>query len=169
MARADRATRQEYLIRNVGPRRGRCGASWCGDNVRSVLASLDAAAVRRWCAAGLDGLRRHRAEIDELNVYPVPDGDTGTNLVLTITSAAQAVAAEPEPAALGRVLRCMARGALIGARGSSGGIVSQLLRGTADALAEVPTAGGRLLAEALTVAAKAGYAAVAEPVEGTVL
>jgi uncharacterized protein len=134
-----------------------------------VLASLDAAAVRRWCAAGLDGLRRHRVEIDELNVYPVPDGDTGTNLVLTITSAAQALAAEPEPAALGRVLRCMARGALIGARGSSGVIVSQLLRGTADALAEVPAATGRSLAEALSVAAKAAYAAVAVPVEGTVL
>jgi DAK2 domain fusion protein YloV len=150
-----------------------------------VLDSLDAAAVRRWCAAGLDGLRRHQVEIDELNVYPVPDGDTGTNLVLTVTSAWQALVAEPdelapvgsdllgepedEIARLGRVLRCMARGALLGARGNSGVIISQILRGTADAMAAAPVARGRALAEALTAAAKAGYEAVAEPVEGTVL
>jgi len=151
-----------------------------------VLDSLDAAAVRRWCAAGLDALRRHQVEIDQLNVYPVPDGDTGTNLVLTVTSAWDALVAEPdllesetareshpamegEIARLGRVLRCMARGALLGARGSSGVIVSQILRGTADAMAAVPAARGRAVADALTAAAKAGYAAVAEPVEGTVL
>lgn len=140
---------------------------------------------------GLDALRRHQIEIDELNVYPVPDGDTGTNLVLTVTSAWEALVAEPddvgsggafpfglaglrpnvetEIARLGRVLHCMARGALLGARGNSGVIISQILRGTADALAAVPVARGRALAEALTAAAKAGYAAVAEPVEGTVL
>jgi len=142
-----------------------------------VLDSLDAAAVRRWCAAGLEALRRHQVEIDQLNVFPVPDGDTGTNLVLTVTSAWQALAAEPEAleppeteiARLGRILRCMARGALLGARGNSGVIVSQLLRGTADALAVVPAARGRAVADALTAAAKAGYAAVADPVEGTVL
>jgi DAK2 domain fusion protein YloV len=142
-----------------------------------VLDSLDAAAVRRWCAAGLEALRRHQVEIDELNVYPIPDGDTGTNLVLTVTSAWQALVAEPEElvapeseiARLGRVLRCMARGALLGARGNSGVIVSQILRGTADALAAAPAARGRAVAEALTAAAKAGYEAVAEPVEGTVL
>ncbi|MCL6557159.1 MAG: hypothetical protein K6T56_12480 [Burkholderiales bacterium] len=58
-----------------------------------MLDSLDAAAVRRWCAVGLDALRRHRAEIDELNVYPVPDGDTGTNMVLTLGAAWEALAA----------------------------------------------------------------------------
>ena len=150
-----------------------------------MLDSLDAAAVRRWCAVGLDALRRHQVEIDELNVYPVPDGDTGTNLVLTVTSAWRALAAEPdelaatavgselepegEIARLGRVLRCMARGALLGARGNSGVITSQILRGTADAMAVAPAARGRAVAEALTAAARAGYAAVAEPVEGTVL
>jgi DAK2 domain fusion protein YloV len=148
-----------------------------------VLDSLDAAAVRRWCAVGLDALRRHQVEIDELNVYPVPDGDTGTNLVLTVASAWEALVAEPEDrpagglvadveneiARLARVLHCMARGALLGARGNSGVIISQILRGTADALAVVPVARGRALADALSAAAKAGYAAVAEPVEGTVL
>jgi uncharacterized protein len=135
-----------------------------------VLESLDANAVRRWCAAGLDALRRHQVEIDQLNVYPVPDGDTGTNLVLTVTSAWQALDdEEPDGSHLERVVRCMARGALMGARGNSGVIVSQILRGVADALVGVPAAGGRVLAEALASASRAAYAAVAQPVEGTVL
>ena len=58
-----------------------------------MLDSLDADAVRRWCATSLAALRRHQHEIDELNVFPVPDGDTGTNLVLTFTSAAERLAA----------------------------------------------------------------------------
>jgi DAK2 domain fusion protein YloV len=142
-----------------------------------LLVSLDAAAARRWCAAGLEALRLHQREIDDLNVYPVPDGDTGTNLVLTLASAAEALAAEPEEpenaeaevTRLGRALRCMARGALLGARGNSGVIVSQLLRGIADALAAHPEVRGRELAGAFQRAADACYAAVAEPVEGTVL
>jgi len=150
-----------------------------------VLTSLDAAAVHRWCEAGLAALRKHQQEIDDLNVYPVPDGDTGTNLVLTFTSAYEALAAEleqlddqaapgtprteQEVTRLGRVLRCMARGALLGARGNSGVILSQLLRGLADALAAHPEARGHEVTAALVRAADAGYAAVAEPVEGTVL
>jgi uncharacterized protein len=140
----------------------------------SVLARLDAGAVRRWCALGLAGLRRHQHEIDELNVYPVPDGDTGTNLVLTLGSAYHALAPEgasgsEEGAEPGALLHRMARGALLGARGNSGVIVAQLLRGIADVLGQGPAAGGRALADALTAAAKAAYAAVADPVEGTVL
>jgi hypothetical protein len=151
-----------------------------------VLDRLDSGAIRRWCEAGLDALRRHQREIDDMNVYPVPDGDTGTNLVMTVSSAQRALAAEPdEPGVsdepdsggasdreitrLGRVLRCMARGALLGARGNSGVILSQILRGIADALAAAPHARGREVAAALGQAADAGYAAVADPVEGTVL
>jgi DAK2 domain fusion protein YloV len=138
-------------------------------------ARLDAAAARQWCTAGLDALRRSQREIDELNVYPVPDGDTGTNLVLTVTSAHRALMQEPESGAgtgeptLGWVLRRMARGALLGARGNSGVIISQLLTGMADALAGEREAGGTALARALREAEVAAYAAVAEPVEGTVL
>ena len=138
-------------------------------------ARLDAAAVRQWCTAGLDALRRSQREIDELNVYPVPDGDTGTNLVLTVTSAHRALTQEPEPCAgadqptLGWALRRMARGALLGARGNSGVILSQLLTGMADALAGEREAGGAALARALRAAETAAYAAVAEPVEGTML
>jgi uncharacterized protein len=143
-----------------------------------VLETLDAAAIRRWCAGGLAALKRHQSEIDGLNVYPVPDGDTGTNLVLTLTSAQRALALDldnspeaghTEQSAHGRVLRLMARGALLGARGNSGVIVSQILRGLADALAAPVAVRGRDLARALRAASTAAYGAVAEPVEGTVL
>jgi DAK2 domain fusion protein YloV len=142
-----------------------------------VLESLDAAAARRWCTAALDALRRHQEEIDQLNVYPIPDGDTGTNLVLTVSAAYQELATDPdggvdldgELTRLGWVLRRMAHGALHGARGNSGVIVSQLLRGIAEALATTPAAGGRELAAALDRAAMAAWSAVSAPVEGTLL
>ncbi|MCL7457101.1 DAK2 domain-containing protein [Micromonospora echinofusca] len=140
-----------------------------------MLDTLDAAAVRRWCAGGLVALKRHQGEIDDLNVYPVPDGDTGTNMVLTLTSAQQALAMDlgtlPEdgPTAHGHALRLMARGALLGARGNSGVILSQILRGFADAVAAVPVVRGRELAAALRDGTAAAYAAVARPVEGTLL
>ncbi|MEU3455023.1 DAK2 domain-containing protein [Micromonospora sp. NPDC006766] len=140
-----------------------------------MLDTLDAAAVRRWCASGLAVLQQHQGEIDDLNVFPVPDGDTGTNLVLTLTSAQQALALDPGTlpddghTPHGHALRLMARGALLGARGNSGVILSQILRGFADALAAVPAVRGRQLAGALTGAAGAAYAAVAHPVEGTLL
>jgi DAK2 domain fusion protein YloV len=139
-----------------------------------VLETLDDAAVHRWCDGGLAVLRAHQQEIDDLNVYPVPDGDTGTNLVLTLTSAAEALsgaAAAPEDGqtALGSTMRRMARGALLGARGNSGVIVSQILRGMADTFATTVAVRGGDLARALRTATEAAYAAVARPVEGTVL
>jgi hypothetical protein len=216
-----------------------------------VLETLDAAAVHRWCGGGLEALRAHQHEIDELNVYPVPDGDTGTNLVLTMAAAQEALdrfraehpevaaaesqsaeaqpaesqpaesqsaesqSAEAQPAgarpaesqaagaqpagahggevqtaeahggealggevldpaeapvtALGRAMRRMARGALLGARGNSGVIVSQILRGMADTFATPVTVRGGELARALRTATEAAYGAVARPVEGTVL
>jgi DAK2 domain fusion protein YloV len=136
----------------------------------AVLETLDAVAVRRWCANGLAALRRHQREIDDLNVYPVPDGDTGTNLVLTLAAADEALkAAGQQPAGHGEALRVMARGALLGARGNSGVIVSQVFRGLADALATTAQVRGRAFATALRAATTAAYQAVAEPVEGTIL
>ncbi|WP_203899302.1 DAK2 domain-containing protein [Virgisporangium aliadipatigenens] len=128
-----------------------------------MLDSFDAAAVRRWCAHGLDALRRHQREIDDLNVYPVPDGDTGTNLVLTFDAALKALSGQDGD----RPLTLAARGALLGARGNSGVIVAQMLRALADTLPA--EAGGRAFAGALGHAADAAYRAVAAPVEGTVL
>jgi fatty acid kinase len=132
-----------------------------------VLERLDAAAVHRWCAVGLDALRRHQQEIDDLNVYPVPDGDTGTNLVLTLAAAHDELAGEVT--GLAEDLRRMARGALLGARGNSGVIVAQMVKGIAEAFAAAPVPDGQALATAFAEAARLARAAVAAPVEGTVL
>jgi DAK2 domain fusion protein YloV len=131
-----------------------------------MLALLDASAVRRWCSAAAEAMAAHRDEIDDLNVYPVPDGDTGTNLELTLRSAAEAVAGD-RSAHAGTVLRAMAHGAVMGARGNSGVIVSQVLCGLADSIDG--DADGPALVAALRRASDAAYAAVSEPVEGTVL
>ncbi|MFJ3086944.1 DAK2 domain-containing protein [Streptomyces sp. NPDC086838] len=134
----------------------------------------DAVAVRTWCALALDALGREREAIDAINVYPVADGDTGTNLYLTVESAAAAVEAvfaahetgTSVPSAADAV-RAMAHGALIGARGNSGTILAQLLRGMAGVLAE--GTGGDRMRLALDRAAAWARDAVAHPVEGTVL
>jgi len=138
-----------------------------------VLEVLDAAALRRWASRALDALGREREHIDALNVFPVPDGDTGTNLFLTIEAAGQAVDdLEVGRDDFGATMRALAQGAFLGARGNSGVIVSQILRGMSDALAAepgLPGVDGRLLALALVRASRAAYAAVGTPVEGTVL
>ncbi|MCA1710668.1 MAG: DAK2 domain-containing protein [Actinobacteria bacterium] len=132
-----------------------------------MLQALDAAALRQWCLASRDALTAARTEIDDLNVYPVPDGDTGTNLQLTMSSVADAVAAAP--ADMAGTAKAMAYGALMGARGNSGVILSQLLRGLAEVLGEQEQAGPEDVQRALVRAAELGYAAVATPVEGTIL
>ncbi|WP_077798919.1 DAK2 domain-containing protein [Streptomyces sp. JHA26] len=162
---------------------------------------FDALAVRTWCGLSLRALGRAREEIDAINVYPVADGDTGTNLYLTVESAAAAVEAvfaahevgrapagpdtdtdpgdpdtDPAGAADGPTLAdavgAMAHGALIGARGNSGTILAQLLRGLAHVLTapgESAHTDGPGLRLALRHAADSARQAVAHPVEGTVL
>ncbi|MFD9095974.1 DAK2 domain-containing protein [Streptomyces collinus] len=146
--------------------------------------TLDALAVRTWCGLALRALGRAREEIDAINVYPVADGDTGTNLYLTLESAVTAVEAvfagygtgTAEPS-LADAVRAMAHGALIGARGNSGTILAQLLRGMAQELADdspperdgTAGTGGAGLRRALRRAADSAREAVAHPVEGTVL
>ncbi|HEU0129658.1 MAG TPA: DAK2 domain-containing protein [Mycobacteriales bacterium] len=132
-----------------------------------ALDRLDAAAVRRWLGAARRDLEAHRAEIDELNVYPVPDGDTGTNLALTMESVAAALAEAGDD--LAAVCAAAARGALLGARGNSGVILSQLLRGAGEVLGATAGADGADLRKALRRAAETAYGAVATPVEGTIL
>ncbi|MGK4583155.1 DAK2 domain-containing protein [Kitasatospora sp. HPMI-4] len=139
-----------------------------------MLDTLDAPTVRTWSRLALAALGQAREEIDALNVYPVPDGDTGTNLYLTVEAAAAAVehcfaeyAGRAEEPDLAAAVAAMARGALIGARGNSGVMLAQLLRGMAEVLAR--GGGPALLRQALQRAAEAAYQAVAEPVEGTLL
>jgi uncharacterized protein len=122
-----------------------------------------------WCDCALERLGDAREEIDALNVYPVPDGDTGTNLYLTFEAARQAIL-DAHPTSLVMALMKFARGGLLGARGNSGVILSQLMRAGADQLLRGdPRKPGQLLADTLTLAADAAYAAVAVPVEGTIL
>ena len=130
---------------------------------------LQIALLQQWCDLGLDALGAAREEIDALNVYPVPDGDTGTNLYLTFEAARQSLVAAA-PGSLAVALTVFARGALLGARGNSGVILSQLLRaGTDQLMRGDPSRPGALLADTLTLAADAGYDAVGQPVEGTIL
>ncbi|WP_182881385.1 DAK2 domain-containing protein [Microbispora sp. H10949] len=133
-----------------------------------MLKELDPPAVRRWSRHCATSLGRARAEIDALNVFPVPDGDTGTNLHLTLLSAADALDALPPGADAGATWAALARGALLGARGNSGVIVSQALKGLADTLGPARGDGAGLRA-GLVRAAETARAAVARPVEGTLL
>ncbi|MDT4948388.1 MAG: fatty acid kinase, partial [Pseudonocardiales bacterium] len=133
-----------------------------------MLESLDADAVRRWSRTAVESLDAHRAEIDELNVFPVPDGDTGTNLSVTIRAAADALAADGANDAAA-ALRVFARGAVLGARGNSGVIISQLLRGISDAAADGSSCDALVLRAGLLLGADQAWAAVADPVEGTIL
>jgi DAK2 domain fusion protein YloV len=141
-----------------------------------VPATLDLTTLERFVELALSALSAAREEIDALNVYPVPDGDTGTNMLLTVEAAHDAVreALSGELAEADRLpaaLHGFARGALLGARGNSGVIFSQMAKAVckrfAEAGPEEPT--GRVLADALGRAAEASYAAVGDPVEGTIL
>ncbi|WP_019549105.1 DAK2 domain-containing protein [Streptomyces sulphureus] len=131
---------------------------------------LDPDAVRRWCTAARTALEAARTEIDAINVFPVADGDTGTNLARTFAAAAAALPAQ-DGATASEAVRAMARGALLGACGNSGTILAQYLRGLALGLDAAQPQGdpGHLLAAALRRAADAAYEAVAHPVEGTML
>jgi len=130
---------------------------------------MDGEAVRRWCRLSVRALAQARAAIDALNVFPVPDSDTGTNLHVTLMSAAEAVESLPPDAAPAEVWQAAARGALLGPCGNSGIIISQLLRGLADVCAPESRCDGAVVARALSHAAASARAAVSRPAEGTVL
>lgn len=127
-------------------------------------AMLDAAVLRAWADGAVRALDEHRAELDALNVFPVADSDTGTNLYLTLREGRQGIA----QGAGGEAAREFARGALVGARGNSGVIVSQYLGELLRAMPAGPLT-TPALADGLRRATDAAYQAVARPVEGTVL
>ncbi|MCW2847823.1 MAG: Dak phosphatase [Marmoricola sp.] len=140
---------------------------------REEVATFDLDVVRRFAELAVDGLSAAREEIDALNVYPVPDGDTGTNMFLTVEAARDTMLAalEEDPGDLRAAMQAYSRGALLGARGNSGVILSQLVgallrrigrAGPEDRSAEV-------FAEGMALATDAAYSAVGKPVEGTIL
>lgn len=124
--------------------------------------------VRHLARSALQNLEAHRRRIDDLNVYPVPDGDTGTNLTLTLRSIVEALdastAADSEA-----VAKDVTRAALMGARGNSGVIFSQVVRGFVEVLGEHERVSSSLLSRAFRGASDTAYRAVKRPVEGTML
>ncbi|MGO5164666.1 MULTISPECIES: DAK2 domain-containing protein [unclassified Candidatus Paralachnospira] len=129
---------------------------------------IDAALLKKMFLAGAQGLESKKEWINELNVFPVPDGDTGTNMTLTIMSAAKEVQAieNPEMAALAKAI---SSGSLRGARGNSGVILSQLLRGFTKEIKTVEEITTAVLAKAFQRATETAYKAVMKPKEGTIL
>ena len=117
-----------------------------------------------------EALAEHRLVIDALNVYPVPDGDTGTNMSLTLKSVTEALPDGPDTADdMAAVCRAIAHGSLMGARGNSGVIISQLLRAMTGVWSAAPSVDAVGLARSLQEASVAAYGAVQRPVEGTIL
>jgi DAK2 domain fusion protein YloV len=131
-----------------------------------TLARLAATDLRQTVLRFRDALRAHQEELNRLNVYPVPDGDTGTNMALTLESVcAELVTAE----SMHEVCHAISRGSLMGARGNSGVILSQILRGFSDVFTQFDGIGAAELSAGLRRASDAAYQAVMRPVEGTIL
>ena len=131
--------------------------------------AFDAQGFRRLVLSGAECLEANADAINALNVFPVPDGDTGINMTLTLRAATSADVPDAASATVGTMSSAIARGALLGARGNSGVIFSQFMKGLAGGLAECERADGAAFATALQAAADAGYQAVGNPVEGTML
>jgi hypothetical protein len=129
---------------------------------------FDGQALKRLVEAGLTWLKTNQQTVNSLNVFPVPDGDTGTNMTLTMTSAWSEIKDSGEKHA-GRMAALVAKGALMGARGNSGVILSQLWRGFARGLQDHDVIDGAGLVMAFTDARDTAYKGVVKPVEGTIL
>ncbi|MDD6712523.1 DAK2 domain-containing protein [Sharpea porci] len=132
------------------------------------MKTIDGKMFRAMVETGANLLHNNHPEIDALNVFPVPDGDTGTNMSLTFTNGAAEVK-KLQSDNLGDIAKTLSKGLLMGARGNSGVILSQIFRGVAKSLKGKETADSVELAEAFANGAKVAYKAVMRPVEGTIL
>ncbi|HLB28137.1 MAG TPA: DAK2 domain-containing protein, partial [Dehalococcoidales bacterium] len=124
--------------------------------------------LKEMLATATSWLEKSVSEIDALNVFPVPDGDTGTNMLLTMRSSMDE-ANQTADSSAGGVAQAIARGALMGARGNSGVILSQIWRGLAEGLKDKRTFDGTDFAEAIERAAVTAYKGISNPAEGTIL
>jgi hypothetical protein len=138
------------------------------ENPGNIIRLCNGRLLKRLIRAGLAWLGQHQAAINALNVYPVPDGDTGTNMLLTMQSAYEEIHNSPLDEASG-IAQKVAHGALMGARGNSGVILSQLFRGFARSLEGVDAFNTIQFAAALREASAMAYKGVIKPVEGTIL
>ncbi|HAE44819.1 MAG TPA: dihydroxyacetone kinase [Lachnospiraceae bacterium] len=130
--------------------------------------TIDASMLRKMFLSGAKNLEIKKNWINELNVFPVPDGDTGTNMTLTIMSAAAEVNKLMNPS-VEDLAKAISSGSLRGARGNSGVILSQLLRGFTKVIRDYEVLDGQILAEAMQKAVETAYKAVMKPKEGTIL
>jgi DAK2 domain fusion protein YloV len=142
-------------------------SGFSADPAQPVLA-CDGQGLKRLFNASLLWMEQHTAVINSLNVFPVPDGDTGTNMYLTLQAACQEITNSPEREA-GAIAQRASRGALMGARGNSGVILSQILRGFAQELKGKEVFNAIEFAKALKQGSTVAYQAVIKPVEGTIL
>ena len=132
------------------------------------ISVFDGQDLKKAMQAGAEWLEEHREAINALNVFPVPDGDTGSNMSATMQAAMKSIANSEETSA-GIIAAKLAHGALLGARGNSGVILSQTLRGLAQGLDKKQVFGAPELADAFQEASRLAYRAVIKPVEGTIL
>ena len=134
----------------------------------SEVKIIDGEVFKKLMLGGASNLQANVQEVNELNVFPIPDGDTGENMYLTLKGGIDALQTQ-DNASLQEETRALAQGMLLNARGTSGVILSQLFYGLAEGLAGLDSADLQQLAAALKQGVKCAYGAVAEPVEGTIL
>ena len=136
---------------------------------REPLREIDGDALLAGLRSSLAWLQANQEQVNELNVFPVPDGDTGSNMYLTLRSAVEDAQAAPVPSSAGSVMRAAAHGSLMGARGNSGVILSQIFRGFAQGVADRDRLDAPAVAACLSEGARVAYKAVMKPTEGTIL
>ena len=136
-----------------------------------ALETLDSKNLANLMYCFRDALQDHKESLNSLNVYPVPDGDTGSNMVATLNSVVSEIESLEENPELENIIEAISHGSLMGARGNSGVIISQILRGFVSEIksASRKTIDANLFSEALSAASSAAYEAVGNPVEGTIL
>ena len=137
--------------------------------LRPPLREVDGTQALAGFKSALAWLEANQQQINDLNVFPVPDGDTGSNMYLTLRSAVEEAQHAPNPEAVDSVMAAAAHGSLMGARGNSGVILSQILRGLAQGVSGRRTIDAQGVARALTEASTVAYRAVMKPTEGTIL
>ena len=133
-----------------------------------MIQNIDGKQVRDMFVSGANNLKNHKDLVDKLNVFPVPDGDTGTNMSLTISCAIKELN-KVEQDDIGQLGKALSKGSLMGARGNSGVILSQIIRGIAKSIGGKETLNSMDIAEALKNGSDTAYKAVIKPVEGTIL
>ncbi|TDX52191.1 DAK2 domain-containing protein [Orenia marismortui] len=138
------------------------------ESLKREVKEINAEKFKQMLLVATNVLKEVENEINDLNIFPVPDGDTGTNMYLTLSNAVEEVENTTEDS-VGIIANNLAMGALMGARGNSGVILSQLLRGLSDGIGDAKVLTAEVLADGLEKAANKAYQAVMKPVEGTIL